>query len=170
MKPIDEIRSRESPRQILAHDFKTMGELPIRGGWGYSMADACIIDKNDRVVNPATPFNGVAIEYVFVEKRIYEELIIFRSDGEQFSDIKWKLLQQDVVPTGPRMFDKLTFAITAIPDADWYLLKAEWEGPPGHTNPDFDLAAHLRRRQELTIRFQREFWFDITSFFPTTGD
>ena len=41
------IQSAISPRQVLAEDFKTIAELPIRGGWVYTKADACIIDKDD---------------------------------------------------------------------------------------------------------------------------
>ena len=40
--------TKESPRQILFEDYKL--DLPIKGGWGYSLDDACIIDKNDVAV------------------------------------------------------------------------------------------------------------------------
>ena len=72
------ISPNESPREILAADFRSMGEIPIRGGWGYTIDDPVIIDKNDPIVLRGMPFDGVGLEYVFVEKRIYEELIIFR--------------------------------------------------------------------------------------------
>ena len=76
------IVSREEPRQIIAEDFKSViGVLPIRGGWGYTKADAVIIDATDPVVPKDVPFDGVGIEYLFVEKRIYEEMIIFRPPG-----------------------------------------------------------------------------------------
>ena len=70
------IEAAHSPREILAADFKSLGgELPIHGGWGYSLEDAAVIDKNDPTVPSGMPFDGVEIEYVFVEKRIYEELL-----------------------------------------------------------------------------------------------
>jgi hypothetical protein len=86
------IKSKESPREILAADFKSLGEIPIRGGWGYTFDDAVIIDKNDPVVPKGIPFDGVELEYIFVEKRIYEELIIFRPKNEGYSGIGWNLL------------------------------------------------------------------------------
>ena len=65
-----EIRSAETPREILAADFKSLGgELPIHGGWGYSREDAVVVDKDDPVVSKGIPFDGVGIEYIFVEKR-----------------------------------------------------------------------------------------------------
>ena len=66
-KPI--IRSQETPRQIIFENYKSLnGELPITGGWGYAKDDAVIIDKNDPVVPEGLPFDGVDIEYIFVEK------------------------------------------------------------------------------------------------------
>jgi hypothetical protein len=159
------IQSPISPRQVLAKHFKTIGELPIRGGWGYTKADACIIDKDDPVVNPATPFAGMNLQYLFVEKRIYEELIMSRPKGEQFNGIQWKLLTQELVPDGARVFDRLVFAITALSDADWDELNAEWGDPDWHASNTFGVAAHHHKREERMLRIEREFWFDITSFF-----
>jgi len=65
----NQLRTRESPRQIIFEDFKI--DLPISGGWGYDIENACVIDKNDSTVIKGIPFDGVGVEYVFVEKRIY---------------------------------------------------------------------------------------------------
>jgi hypothetical protein len=164
--PLNPIESKESPREILAADFKSLrGGLPIRGGWGYTKSDACIIDTNDPLVDPTFPFDGVGVEYVFIEKRIYEEMIIFRPDGEQFSGIGWNLQEQSLLHDSGRSFDRLIFEITAFRDNDWEELKAEFEGPQGYGTPGFNAEAHEMKRQEKMVRFTREFWFDITSFF-----
>lgn len=70
------LKPLESPRQIILEDFQI--DLPISGGWGYDIQSACVIDKYDPTVNKEMPFDGISIEYIFVEKRIYEEMIIFR--------------------------------------------------------------------------------------------
>ena len=163
MLPLKTIASRESPREIIAADSKI--DLPIRGGWGYTQADACIIDKNDPVVDRTVPFDGVALEYLFVEKRIYEEMIIFRQGDEKFAGIRWDLDTQHLVTEGERSFDRLIFNITAFPCNDWEELKAEFEGPRGHDTSGFDEEAHERKRQKKIMHFTREFWFDITSFY-----
>jgi len=108
--------SREAPREILAEDFKSLGTMPIRGGWGYTMTDAVVIDKNDPIVQKGMPFDGVGLEYLFVEKRIYEELIIFRPENDRFSGIEWKCLKQRLTHSKDRSFDVLTFEVTALPD------------------------------------------------------
>ena len=146
-------------------DFKSIGELPIQGGWEYTIEDAVVIDRNDPIVSKVLPFDGVGIEYVFVEKRIYEELIIFREKHKQYSGIEWDLLEQGLAHRNNRSYDKLIFEVTALPDKDWEELKAEWEGPDGFISTDFDEDAHIQKRDSRTIRYITEYWFDITSFF-----
>lgn len=166
MQPLNPINGKESPREILAADFKLLnGGLPIRGGWGYTKLDACIIDKNDPLVDPSLPFDGVSVEYVFVEKRIYEEMIIFRPDGEKFSGIRWNLEEQNLLHEAERSFERFVFEITAFSENDWEELKAEFGGPQGYGTPSFDAEAHEKKRQEKMMHFTREFWFDITSFY-----
>ncbi|RDI98936.1 hypothetical protein DVT68_10600 [Dyella solisilvae] len=160
MQPIAKLVTRESPRQILAEDFNSIGELPIRGGWGYSMEDACVIDKNDPVVPAGVPFDVVGVEYAFVEKRIYEEMIIFREEGQKFSGIKWSLLRQRLIYGA---YDVLEFEITAFPESEWDALQKEWEGPNGIRDPSFNIEAHLSRREASKVRITSEFWFEIAS-------
>lgn len=166
METLTPIKSRQSPREVLEADFEPLrGHLPIRGGWGYTREDACVIDKHDSCVEPGVPFHGVGIESVFVEKRIYEELIIFRRPGEQFSGIEWKLVSQSVISELERDFDRLVYEISAFRDCDWEELRAEFEGPRGYGTPHFDSAAHEKTRQGKMMKITREFWFDITSFY-----
>jgi len=51
-----------SPREAM--DLYPGPGLPIRGGWGYEGEDACIIDKDDPIVdkNSPIPFYGTDYE------------------------------------------------------------------------------------------------------------
>lgn len=158
------LSSKESPREILAADFKSLPELPIRGGWGYTLDEAVIIDKHDSAAPQGIPFDGVGLEYVFVEKRIYEELIIFRPKDDGYSGIKWNLLRQGLASKNGRTYDVLEFEVTAIPDKDWNELKTEWEGPDGFSSPTFDSDGHIKKKDSRTIRYVTKYFFDITSF------
>ena len=167
--PIDiqppRIRSEESPRDILSADFRSMGVIPIRGGWGYTIEDSVIIDKNDPIAPKGIPFDGVGLEYIFVEKRIYEELIIFQPEDDRYSGVEWKLLKQELRSFSGRSYDVLTFEVTALPDSVWEELKAEWEGPKGYGSSGFDADEHMMKRDSRTIRYVTEYYFDITSFY-----
>ena len=166
LQAIAEIYCDKSPREVLEEDFKSLsGGIPISGGWGYTKGDPCIIDRDDPAVNGFTSFNGVAIEYLFVEKRIYEELIIFRPEDDRFSGITWNLVSQGVIREGERVYDHLVFDIRCFCDRDWNELKAEYDGATGLAHPEFNLEEHAAKRKQKELQFTREFWFDITSFF-----
>lgn len=158
--------TRESPRQILRKDFPPLPDLPIRGGWGYDEATAVIIDKNDPVVTNGIPFNGVGVEYAFADRRLWEELIIFRPKGNKLAGIRKTLIEQRL-RKGERggRYDVLKFQVTALPEDAWDTLKAEWEGPNGVQSPNFDQEAHMRRHEAATLTFVAEYWFEISSFY-----
>jgi hypothetical protein len=166
-KPIDffDLKTQKTPREILEADFPSVGRLPISGGWGYDQATACIIDKDDPYVDPTVPFNGVAIEYLFAEKRLYEELIIFRSKGHKYYHIDKQRIMQRLLHVDGRNYDVLVFEVTAFIENDFNFLKEAYEGPNGIINPDFDRQAHEELHRSLMRRGTREYWFDITSFY-----
>lgn len=167
MREIDflNLKTDETPRSILEADFPRLGSLPIRGGWGYDQSTACIIDKDDPSVPRGVPFDGVGLEYVFAEYRIYEELIVFRPEGEKYSGIRKQLLNQKTIVLDTGRFDVLRFRITAFRDHDFNQLKALYEGPNGAQSANFDHAAHDRLHNSLLCAGEREYWFEISSFF-----
>jgi hypothetical protein len=154
--------TKESPRQIIFEDFKI--DLPIKGYWGYDIESACIIDKNDSTVSQEMPFNGVAIEYVFVEKRIYEEMVIFRGDDEKYSGIRWDLDKQELLFVNDKPYDRLVFNVVGFTDAVWDELTSRFEAiqKSGKLELISELDAY---RESKALRLVREFYFDITSFY-----
>ena len=162
MKPLSNLMTRESPRQIIREDFKI--DLPITGGWGYDFESACVIDKNDSTVNKVIPFDGVGIEYVFVEKRIYEEMIIFRESHEKFSGIRWDLAKQELFFEDEKPYDKLVFNIVGFTDKVWDEIATRFEKLKN--NGRLDLLPELDAyRESQSYKFVREYYFDITSFY-----
>lgn len=156
--------AHEDIRTILAADFPSRGPLPICGGWGYTRETACIIDKHDPSIPPGVPFDGVRVEYEFVARRLWEEMIIFRAPGEKFAGIEWELTSQRTTVIDGRRYDRLCFHVTALPKALDAELSAEWEA--NLDNLDFDLEAHLTRRTAAQVHRDVEYWFDITSYYP----
>jgi hypothetical protein len=154
--------TKESPRQIIFEDFKL--DLPITGGWGYDFENACVIDKNDSIVSKGVPFNGVSIEYVFVEKRIYEEMVIFRQANEKYSGIRWELEKQELLFKDNKPYDKLTFNVVGFTDEIWDELTSRFEAI--QKSGKLELISELDTyRESKALRLVREFYFDITSFY-----
>lgn len=150
-----------SLRQVILEDFKI--DLPIKGGWGYSTADAVVINKNDETVKPGLPFDGIGIERIVVEKRIYEELIIFRQIGEKFAGIHWELIKQSTFAEGDKQYDHLIFKVTGHSDENWENLKREYK--ENADNEDFDFNAHFDKEEQLKYEYIAEYYFEITSFY-----
>jgi hypothetical protein len=157
-----ELITKESPRQIILEDFKI--DLPISGYWGYNLESACVIDKNDPTVSKGMPFDGVGIEYIFVEKRIYEEMIIFRNDHEKYAGIRWDRQAQELLVRDDKTYDKLTFNIVGFSDQVWDELTSRFEEI--QKSGKVELMAELNTyRESKAYRLTREFYFDITSFY-----
>ena len=153
MKELSHLFTRETPRQIILEDFKI--DLPITGGWGYDFESACVIDKNDPIVNQTIPFNGVSIEYIFVEKRIYDE---------KFSGIRWDLEKQELLFQNEKPYNKLTFKVVGFADEVWEELTRRFEELKNKGQLDLlpELDAY---RDSKAYRFTREYYFNISSFY-----
>lgn len=162
MREPSQLLTKESPRQIIFEDFKI--DLPIAGGWGYGFETACVIDKNDATVSKAIPFNGVSVEYVFVEKRIYEEMIIFRQAHEKYSGIRWELKIQELLFKDDKPYDKLVFNVVGFTDEVWNELTTRFEEIKNSGKLELlpELDAY---RESKAFRFTREYYFDISSFY-----
>jgi hypothetical protein len=156
--------TNESPRQIILEDFKI--DLPITGGWGYDFSTACVIDKNDPSVNSDMPFDGVGIEYIFVEKRIYEEMIIFRNPNEKYAGIRWNLEKQELLSKDAKQYDRLVFNVMGFSDAVWDELTGRFQEI--QKTRDLEKLNELDAyRESKAYQFKREFYFEITSFYGT---
>ena len=162
MREPTKLLTKESPRQIIFEDFKI--DLPIKGGWAYDFDTACVIDKNDSTVIKGVPFDGVGVEYVFAEKRIYEEMIIFREAHEKYSGIRWDLDNQELLFNNDKAYDKLVFNIVGFSDAVWDELTSRFEDiqKSGKLELIDELNAY---RESKAYRFTKDFYFDISSFY-----
>lgn len=159
MKIPPPIVREKTPREA----WKINGQdLPIRGGWGYCLEDACIVDRNDPVVDPTEEFDSIAVEYEFIENRIMDEIYA----GDQgYARTDWELVSQHLIHVGERSYDRLVFKIATYRSEDWNEIEEYWEANHGAESPDFNLLEYLEKRQKKLICYEREFWFDITSFF-----
>lgn len=155
--------SYPAPRDILLTDFPSMKcDFPIQGRWGYGIDDAVIINRNDPAAKTIRFFNAVAIEYEFVSKRLYEELIISREQDKRFSGIEWTLKKQALLSDHERKYDELVFIVTMFADKDWDFLSNDWESHGAYVNDPAGLARHEKLRETLQLEMEEVFLFDIT--------
>jgi hypothetical protein len=126
--------------------------LPIRGGWGYSIDDAVIVDaENTR--------RGLDVEYEFVDKRNYAELVFGKPVGQMLIQIDKKRLMQRVSTLEGRHYDVLRFELFVLPRQALDMLDAA------------KLAAdeYKRLKDKYALHLEREYYFDITGFYGKFG-
>ncbi len=159
-----------SPKMILdihfGDDNPIIKELPIRGGWGYSKEDACLIDKNDPILaNSSRPFNGYAIENVFVKLRTDEELLEASHFIDSYILLNIERKSQSLIIDNGRKFDRLTFEVEAVLQSNVMALRKLLD-EAREADLDDDQEEEISQKiDEKTVRMTREFWFDITSFY-----
>ena len=150
--------TKESPRQILSEDFPKH-EWPISGGWGYTQQNAVVIDFDNE-------YDGVRLEYKFLEYRSYEEAIIFRPKGQQLAGFRFdRELQSLVNGQDGKSYDHITMKVTAFSEEDFSYLKNDWESHNAYMDDEEGKMKHLRLADSKKIQYEVSGWFDITKFY-----
>ena len=156
--PHPRLQTNRSLREVLFEYFswQTGGkELPIRGGWGYTAEDPIIIDRNDPVVDPALPFDGVGLEHFIAEKRARAELYAFPPPGVAETMIRIFFKSQEIRQSGGLMLDHLQYSV-------WFLLAEDYEEIRKGLGDENESFSKLLRSKHS---YEAEYWFDITSFY-----
>ena len=155
-----------APREILRQHFpRTANQCCFKGGWGYDAGDAVEVLEFDPEINPDEKFDGVSLEYAFIDKRIREELIFSRPEGERFEQISHQVLGQELHDLDGIPHDFIEVEVTAYPEKEWNELKADWEAHDGYKDDPEGRKANLERKEAVKITYRTEFWFNIENFF-----
>ena len=155
-----------APREILRQHFpRTADQCCFKGGWGYDAGDAVEVLESDPEINPDEKFDGVSLEYAFIDKRIREELIFSRPEGERFEQISHQVLGQELHDLDGIPHDFIEVEVTAYPEKEWNELKADWEAHDGYKDDPEGRKANLERKEAVMITYRTEFWFNIENFF-----
>ena len=155
-----------APREILRQHFpRTANQCCFKGGWGYDAGDAVEVLESDPEINPDEKFDGVSLEYAFIDKRIREELIFSRQEGERFVQISHQVLGQELHDLDGVPHDFIELEVTAYPEKEWNEQKADWEAHDGYKDDPEGRKANLERKEAVKITYRTEFWFNIQNFF-----
>lgn len=173
-------------RSVLLDSFSDLvGDLPIKGGWGYSREDAIIIDKKDSIVDQSLPFAGTKIEYVIAKYRAFIELIIARDSDEKYCNVQSNMIKQELVHHDGRSYDVLSYEITALSPHhcnEWNEMVKEADDARTINFEELTAdeindskkkeqafiakdVAFRKRSDDDRIWYSTKLWFDITSFY-----
>ena len=107
----------------------------------------------------------VPLEYHIAQKTIYEELIIFQPNDCRFSGTDLQCKNQKMTTGGERKYDVLDLSITCWTDWHWKQIKQEWEENDLGNWHGFEREAHAAKHDASQVKYERQFWFDITEVF-----
>ena len=154
------------PREILREHFpRTADQCNFSGGWGYDADHATIVKEFDPEINPDEKFDGVSLEYAFIDKRIREELIFSRPEGERFEEFDSCTIEQRLMYINGVPHDYILVEVTAYPEKEWNELKADWESHDFYKDDPEGREANLARKEASKITYQAEYYFNISDFF-----
>ena len=154
------------PREILREHFpRTANQCNFSGGWGYDADHATIVKEFDPEINPDEKFDGVSLEYAFIDKRIREELIFSRPEGERFEEFDSCTIEQRLMDIEGVPHDYILVEVTAYPEQEWNELKADWESHDCYKDDPEGREANLARKEACKITYQAEYYFNISDFF-----
>ena len=152
-----------APREILQQHFpRTARQCNFSGGWGYDVEHATIVKEFDPEINPDEKFDGVSLEYAFIDKRIREELIFCRAEGERYEELEYNTIQQSLHRIDGVPYDHILVEVTAYPGREWNELKADWESHDCYKDDPEGREANLARKEACKITYQTEYWFNIS--------
>ena len=156
-----------APREILRKHFpRTAKQCFFSGGWGYDGGDAVIVKESDPEIDPDEKLDGVSLEYAFMDKRIREELIFSRPEGERFVlEEGYQVIRQELLEIHDVPHDFIEVEVTAYPEKEWNELKADWEAHDGYKDDPEGRKANLERKEAVKISYRTEFWFNIADFY-----
>ena len=155
-----------APRDVLRQHFpRTAKQCLFRGGWGYSIDDAVEVLEFDPEINPDEKFDGVSLEYAFIDKRIREELIFSRPEGERFEEFDYTTVEQQLMDINGVLHDYILVEVTAYPEQEWNELKADWEKHDCYKDDPVGRERNLARKEACKITYQAEYYFNISDFF-----
>lgn len=138
-------------REVLFEDFKSLPAiLPISNWWGYSEDKPIEISLTDLKSSKFSNQSIPQFEMFLVMKRLYEELIIFRTPQTQYCNIVPKLVKQSLLinPTTNNKIDHLVFDVTCYKQVEYDKIIKEEEA----TKEDLD---------RIKYHFQTEYYFEL---------
>ena len=154
------------PREILQKHFpRTANQCCFKGGWGYDAEHATVVLESDPEINPDGKFDGVSLEYAFIDKRIREELIFNRPEGQRYCGLDYNTIEQSLVDVNGIPHDRILVEVTAYPENAWNELKADWEAHDGYKDDPKGREENLKRKEAVKITYRTEFWFNIADFY-----
>lgn len=148
-------------------------DFDVSGGWGYSREEACRIELDDSdyenyheaTRNNVKHSDGLALEGLFFERRVYEEIIYNRlPDTPDLHCLRWSVQSQTLYQENGRYYDKIEYIVSGFLEEDLEFLKNDMLDCQNR-NDEEGIENNLKMAEDRKIIYSTTIWFDITSFY-----
>lgn len=125
-------------------------KLDISGGWGYDNNSAVIVHSIDITIDQFL--------FLFAKIRTTTQMNLILDKADRYAGIELNFIEGKQIEIEDKLYDMITFEITAMKEDKYLQLLQEYETNYGK-NDNFDLDDHLKKCEEHTITLQSDFWF-----------
>ncbi len=144
----NQIEPVENLSHVLKETFDV--DLDISGGWGYDNKSAVIVNHLDMPIDQFL--------HMFATIRANIEMNIMQDENKRYGGINVSFLEGEQFDIENKIYDHITFEITAINEKEYAQFIQEYKDNYGK-NKDFDMDAHFKRRAQSTISLKSDYWF-----------
>ncbi len=144
----NQIEPVENLSSVLKDTFDI--DLNISGGWGYDNKSAVVVNSLDIPIDQFL--------HMFATVRATIEMNLMQDEENRYGGIKVTFLEGEQFEIENKMYDHITFEITAINETKYAEFIKEYKDNYGK-NKAFDMSDHFNRREENTISLKSDYWF-----------
>jgi len=144
----NQIEPVENLSTVLKDTFDV--ELDLSGGWGYDNNSAVVVNHLDIPIDQFL--------HMFATIRATIEMNLMQDEKSRYGGIKVTFLEGEQFEVENKIYDHITFEITAMNEKKYAEFIQEYKDNYGK-NEDFDMDDHFKRRTENTITLKSDYWF-----------
>gem|GEM_PF-379025 len=150
----NQIEPVENLSSVLKDTFDV--DLNISGGWGYDNKSAVVVNCLDIPIDQFL--------HMFATVRATIEMNLMQDEENRYGGIKVAFLEGEQFEIENKIYDHITFEITAINEKKYAEFIQEYKDKYGKTKDiqekeAFDLSDHFERRAQNTISLKSDYWF-----------
>ena len=149
MAKFEPLKSDDDLKEVIKTAFDT--DLAISGAWGYTQAEATIIESTEAPLNQ--------LEHMLASMRSYIEMNMTLPPQERYGSINLNETQREQIEESGQVYDKVTYEITAMKEELYTAFINEYK--EGLGKEDFDITAHFEERKKATINRSEVYWFEV---------
>ena len=152
MTKIKELPSQENLQAFIQVAFNI--EFPLSGDWGYTQAEATVIEGLPEGVSLSQ------LEHTLAIMRAQLEMSMTQKEEARYAGINVNETQRETITQGEDIFERVTYEVTGIKEQEYNAFIQEYK--EGYENNTLDLNDHFKRRKEATLVREVVHYFEVS--------